>query len=133
MIIGINQNSYISFFVVLFLNILFIYFFRQRGRKGEREGDKHQYARETLISRLLHAPPQPGTWPATQACALTENLTSDQPSPCGRTPNTLSHTSQGSFSFLNNCVGEEQTFLYPQGSFGWSSNQIDVRRTSKRK
>ena len=24
-------------------------------------------------------------------------------------------------------MGEEQTFLYPLGSFGWSNNQIDMR------
>ena len=29
--------------------------------------------------------------------------------------------------------GEEQTFLYPQDSSGWSNNQIDMRQISKRK
>ena len=37
---------------------------------------------------------QPGTWPATQARALTENQTAD-PSVRGMTPDPLSHTSQG--------------------------------------
>ena len=40
------------------------------------------------------SPPPPGTWPATQACALTGNWTSD---PLVRRPalSPLSHTSQG--------------------------------------
>ena len=41
--------------------ILFI--FRERGREGEREREKRQCARETLIGCLSHGP-QPGTWPA---------------------------------------------------------------------
>ena len=41
----------------------FIYlFFREKGRKGEREGEKQQCERQTLISQLLHVP-QPGTGP----------------------------------------------------------------------
>ena len=34
----------------------------ESGREGEREGDKHLYARDTLIGCLLHAPNR-GTWP----------------------------------------------------------------------
>ena len=30
-------------------------------------------------------------------------------------------------------VGEDETFLYPQGSFCWSSSQIDMRQINKRK
>ena len=41
-------------FPFYFLNYLFI--FRKRRREGEREGEKHQCARETSISCLLHAP-----------------------------------------------------------------------------
>ena len=37
---------------------------------------------------------QTGTWPATQACALTKNQTGDL-SVCGTVSNPLSHTSQG--------------------------------------
>ena len=51
-----------------FLKILFIYF-RERGGEGERERE-----RESNISvwlPLTH--PLLGTWPATQACALTGN------------------------------------------------------------
>ena len=41
-------------FYFIFLKILFI--FSKRGRKGEREGEKHWCERETLISCLLHTP-----------------------------------------------------------------------------
>ena len=45
----------------------FIYlFFRERRRKGEREGEKHQCVVAPHVSHL-------GIWPATQACALTRN------------------------------------------------------------
>ena len=61
-------------------------------------GEKHRCERETSIGYLLYVP-QPGTWPATQAVALTENQTSDLWL-CGTTPNQLSHTSQGCQCFL---------------------------------
>ena len=41
----------------------FIYLFLERGKKGERKGEKHQC--------VLASPcPLLGTWPTTQACAL---------------------------------------------------------------
>ena len=58
----------------LFFKIVFI--FRETGREGEREGEKHLGERETSISCFLYAP-QPGTIPATLACALTRNRTGD--------------------------------------------------------
>ena len=70
----------VSLFKILF--ILFI--FRERGKVGERE-------RETSISCLSHAP-QPGAWPETQACALTENGISDF-LVGGTVPKALNHTS----------------------------------------
>ena len=70
--------------VCFFFKILFI--FRGRGRERER-------GRETLIGCLLHTP-QLGTGPATQACALTGNRTSDLLL-CGTVLNQLSHTGQG--------------------------------------
>lgn len=30
-------------------------------------------------------------------------------------------------------VGEEQLFLYPRGSSGWSKNHVDMRQIGKRK
>ena len=47
--------------------------------------------------------PLPGTWPATQACALTGNQTSD-PLVCRMALNPRSPASQGSTSFLNGCI-----------------------------
>ena len=48
-------------------NISFIYLFRERGRKEEREGKKPASAASLQ--------PQLGTWPSTQAHALTGNRT----------------------------------------------------------
>ena len=46
-------------------NILFI--FRERGRDGERAGEKHQCEREKSVGCLLHAPNQgPGPQPRPQ-------------------------------------------------------------------
>ena len=54
---------------------------------------------EKYIDQLSLTHPQAGTWPATQACALTGNPTSN---PVARrlVLKTLSHTSQGSVSFI---------------------------------
>ena len=64
---------------------IFLYIFRERGREGEREGEKHQ-----SIASLM---------PATQACSLTGNQTGDL-SIYRTTPDPLSHTSQGESSHL---------------------------------
>ena len=63
----------------------FIYLFLERGERRERNTDV----------RLLLTRPLLGTWPTTQACALTGNRTSN---PLVRSPvlAPLSHTSQGS-------------------------------------
>ena len=53
-----------------FLKILFIFIFRERVREGEREVEIHQCVVASHMPLL-------GTWPATQACALTGNWTSD--------------------------------------------------------
>ena len=74
--------------VVYFVFILFyLFIFRQRRRKIEREGEKRQYV-------VASHTPLLETWPATQACALTENRTGD---PLLHRPvlNPLSYTSQG--------------------------------------
>ena len=94
--------------VVFFLKILFI--FREKGREGERERN---------INVWLPPPPLPlGTWPATQACALTGNWTSH---PLVRRPalSPLSHTSQGTgcvFNPLIICLNM-QDFIYSIISF----------------
>ena len=71
-----------------FLKIVFICFFRQGGREREREQNTNVW--------LPLAHPPLGTWPATQACALTGNQFSD-PLACRPALSPLSHTSQGPF------------------------------------
>ena len=77
-------------FLCLFVLRLFI--FRQRGRDGEREGEKHQCVVAFHVPLL-------GTCPATQACTLTGNWTCD-PLVRRLAVNPLSHTSQGCFHVL---------------------------------
>ena len=59
--------------ILLFSFFFFLRFYllisRQRGREGERDRNIHVWL--PLVCPLL------GTWPATQACALTGNWTSD--------------------------------------------------------
>ena len=67
----------------------FIYLFPDRGEGKEKEKE-----RERNISVWLPlACPLLGTWPATQACSLTGNQTSNHLG-CRPAPNPLSHTSQ---------------------------------------
>ena len=74
----------------------FIYLLLERG--GGREKEKHQGARDTS-DRLPLTCPQLGTWPTTQACALTGNQTGD-PLVCTPALNPLGYTSQGQFGFI---------------------------------
>ena len=64
---GMEMPSTLLFFLRFYLFI-----FRQRGREGEREGEKHQ-------CMVASHTPLRGTWPTTQACALTGNQTSEWP------------------------------------------------------
>ena len=66
--------------------ILLIYLFLERGR--ERESERNINVWLPLTHPIL------GTWPETQACALTGNQTGD-PSVCSPVLNPLSHTSHG--------------------------------------
>ena len=83
-----SQLPWVDPKVSIFLKIIFIllFIFRERGREGEREGNVNVWL--PLTRPLL------GTWPETQACALTENWTSD-PLLHRQALNPLSHTSQG--------------------------------------
>ena len=81
-----NLNSINIFYLNFFLKILFVYF-RQSGREGEREGERHQ----CVVAS--HAP-STGDLAATQACALTGNQTGE-PLVCRLVLSPLSHTSQG--------------------------------------
>ena len=58
-------------------------------------GEGREKERKRNIDQLLLPCPQLGTWPTTQACALTRNQTGKL-SVCGTTSNPLSDTSQGS-------------------------------------
>ena len=62
----------------------------------ENGKERETLMRKRNIDGLPLAHPQMGTWPATQACALTGNRTSD-PLLCSLVLNSLSHTSQGMF------------------------------------
>ena len=77
---------------MIFKNILFTYF--QREGKGGRKRGREISMCERNTDRLSLAGPQLGIKPATQACALTGNRTSDILF-CRTTPNPLNHTSQG--------------------------------------
>ena len=68
----------------------FIYLFLEREEGREKERERHTNVWLPLVR------PSPGTWPATQACALTGNRTGE---PLVRRPalNPLSYTSQGMF------------------------------------
>ena len=57
----------------LFFFLRFYLFLRERG-KGEGERERHQCVKK-YISGLSLACPQLGTWPTTQACALTSSQT----------------------------------------------------------
>ena len=95
-IIYFGKNSpfvgiqFCAFFKQFFKRLIDWLIFRDR-REGERE--RNIDVRERLISCLLYTP-QPGTKPATQACALAGNWTGDF-SVCN-VLNQLSHTGQGS-------------------------------------
>ena len=79
-------------FIVPLMKIFFfffrslIYFYRGEGREKERERNNNVWF------PLAH--PLMGTWPTTQACALTGNRTGD-PLVCRLALSPLSHTSQG--------------------------------------
>ena len=75
-------------FCCCFLNL---FIFRERGREGERGRETSMFERN--IYWLPLACPTLGTWPATQACSLTGNWTSNL-SVCRPALSPLSHTSQ---------------------------------------
>ena len=88
-----RENCYSIINKVYFFKILFIYF----QTKGKREREKGK--ERNINVRLLLTLPPPGAWPTTQACALTENGTSD---PLVRRPvlNPLNYTSQDPIKYM---------------------------------
>ena len=87
---GVQESNVITSILSFFLT-LFIYFKAGEGREKERERNINAWL------PLLH--PLLGTWPTTQARALTGNQTSNL---SFRRPalNPLSHTSQGATSIV---------------------------------
>ena len=84
----------VSLYICIYiLKILFYYLFLERGEGREKERE-----RNTNMWLPLKCP-QLGTWPATQACALTGNQTSD-PLVLRSVLKPLSHSSQGYFYCL---------------------------------
>ena len=73
-----------------FLRKYFIYFQRGEGREGGRERNINVW--------LPLMQPLPGTWPATQACALTGNRSGD-PLVHRSALSPVSHTSQSMIVF----------------------------------
>ena len=95
-----------------------VYVFLERGEGREKE-------RERNISWLPLAHPQPGTWAATQARALTRNRTPDL-SVSGTTPSPLSHTSQG-FTSLSSLLNWNVYSCYPASVSPLNSRYVGGR------
>ena len=85
---------------IFFFLRFYLFTFRERGREGERKGEKHQYMRDTSITLPLTCP-QLGTCLTTQACALTGNRTGDL-SVHRPVLSPLSRPSQGQMPFFLN-------------------------------
>ena len=89
--IDIPYNHFLNFFCTFFSDL--IYLFSEAGEGKEKERERN------ISVWLLLTYPVPGTWPKTQACALTGNQPSD---PLVRRPalNPLSYASQGSLGLV---------------------------------
>ena len=87
----LSVSSFLPFLSFPSKYFIYLLVFRERGKEGERE--------RSIKVCLPLAYPLLGTWPATQACALTGNRTSDL---LVHRPmlNPLSYTSQGPLFFL---------------------------------
>ena len=83
---------YFIFLLLFFKN--FTYLFLERGEEKEKEKERNITVCLPLVCPLL------GTWPSTQACALTGNGTSD-PLVHRPTLNLLSHTSHALLTRFN--------------------------------
>ena len=91
-----------SCFYLKFYNFSFLkdvtYLILERSERKDEAGRESTSEREILIGCLSNAP-RLGTEPASQACALTEDQTSNLAF-SGKIPNQLCHTGQGyNFSF----------------------------------
>ena len=82
------------FFKILLITFIYLFIYRQRGREGEREGEKHQ----CLVA--THAPPTGDLAHNPGMCSDRES--NQQPFGCQLALNPLSHTSQGWFYYFFN-------------------------------
>ena len=103
-----------SFLKILFI-YLFIYLFIE-AREGKREG-KEGERKERNIDWLHPAHLQPGTQPATQACALTGNQTSNLLIH-GPMPNPLSPSARAKADHLNKSRRKPHLPGYRSGTDG---------------
>ena len=85
------------FLIYIFLRFFKFYFWRE-GKGGRKRGRETSMCKRS-INQLLLTRPAPGTWPETQACALTGNQTGNL-LVHRLALNPLSHTSQGSRYFI---------------------------------
>ena len=98
---GILNSKPWDFFFFFFLKD-FIYLIIKRGAGREKEREKNINVWLPLTRPLL------GTWPATQACALTGNGTGN-PLVLRLALKPLSHTSQGALGFLKATFSKESS------------------------
>ena len=102
---SIKDKCIVNYLMFLFFLLYFIYLFLET-----REGREKERERNINVCLPLVCPPL-GTWPATQACALTGNQTGD-PLVRRLVLKPLSCTSQGYLMFL------KVIFSYPK-LLGW--------------
>ena len=86
---GVVQCFFFNMFVQVYLFVLDFYLLIFRGERKDKERE-----------RLPLTWPPLGTWPATEACALTGNQTSN-PLVCRSMLSSLSYSNQGVFSVFN--------------------------------
>ena len=119
--------SWVLLLEKLFFKKDFIYLFLERGEGREKESEGN-----INVWLPLTCPPL-GTWPATQACALTGNRTIN-PLLCRLVLNPLSHTSLGLEKLLimpSDWRYNGSPFLYGIVGFLKSSLQITNKQTIK--
>ena len=101
--------------ICVYIDIWFyIFIFREGGREGERDGEKHLCERETLVGCLSFLPWPPGIKPAVQACALTRNLNQQPIALQDNAQPTETHPS-GQHARIIRC------FVYPGTGYSWTS------------
>ena len=102
---GCGKNWTCFLFILFFKDFIFIYLFLERGKGKEKERKRN------INVWLPHTLPLLGTWPATEACALTGNRTGD-PLVCRPAQSTEPHQPGQELVFKNDCqTGEGQAAL----------------------